>query len=723
MDIPQVPMPEADPTKKRRRPAFSCIECRTRKVKCDRASPCSQCVKVKITFCTYAPHPRSQPADSANTGFTAVGDVPDFATASTATSTQASASSAFTSPSAAHTPGSSAFESVSQRFGASETQRDARSDRPELDSLRNESMSASDLRRPKRPFPVRGTHHKTRFFGQSHWMNGSELFPILLRILQKEEDLKGSGLNSAIDNCKTLARAIKAQRIPPFVFPQIGQHLPQRQIADRLVNCYLRTFETVYRVVHIPTFRSEYERYWDDPSAAKPAFIALMQLCMAIGACFFDDRFTMRSSAIQWIYEAQSWLNTPPEKTKMTSLGLQVMCLVRFARQVAGLGADLTWISAGSLIRTAMYMGLHRDPKHLRIPNRTLYSSELRRRLWATILEIILQSSVDAGGPPLISLADFDTEPPGNFDDADLLDGDTRSVRVKRPDEFSQTSVQIALLNSFRTRLAIAKSVNDLQSTAAYEATLALDAELGTSCRDLRKQLLAWPKDEHGVSGVSDFQRRFTEWALYRYYFALHVPQLRQSLTDPVYYFSRKMCVDTALKLCQIASLLPTQPPSKNGDFDSLLISASGPYRAIVFQGITIVGLELLTRKQEEHGGSGLSTTLGASEMRSVLEAAADWTLRQIHSGETNCKGHMCIHMILAHIDGIEAGLGDKELDESIEAQALMALQHCHNLMLESAGLTPGDTQVQSLDPLAGFEPFEDDPMDFLTGWEEVVSR
>lgn len=532
-------------------------------------------------------------------------------------------------------------------------------------------------------------------------------FPVLVCLMEKRETDKDSEFIRAMDSYKTLARIIKAQRIPLFVFPQIGQHLPQRQIADGLVDCYLRTFETVHRVVHIPTFRTEYERYWENPSAGKQAFIALLQLCMAIGACFIDGTYSLRSSATQWIYEAQAWLMSPPEKTKMTSMGLQVMCLLRFARQVAGLGADFTWISAGNLIRTAMYMGLHRDPKHLTIPNRRLYNCELRRRLWATILEIALQSSVDAGGPPLLTMSDFDTEPPGNFDDADLVDGEVRPARNKSLIEFSQTSVQIAMLRSFPTRLAIAKHVNDLQSNAGYDATLRLNEELTASCRDITKQMAVWPSDDLGVSGVSNYQRRLTEWALNRFFFALHVPRLRQSFTDPTYYFSRKMCVDTALKLCDIANLLPTQPYSKASDFDSLLGSGSGPYRQVVFQGVTTVGLELLKRKEEERAGGGLAATLGGSEMRSILETALDWTLRQIRSGETNCKGHAAVQILLA---------------QSIEAQATAALQRCYAIMLEAAGISLDDAESQPLDLDAGFESFDDDPMDFLTGWEEVLS-
>lgn len=51
--------------RKRRRPAYSCIECRRRKVRCDRAKPCGQCTAHNTPSCTYAErHPRaSQHAD------------------------------------------------------------------------------------------------------------------------------------------------------------------------------------------------------------------------------------------------------------------------------------------------------------------------------------------------------------------------------------------------------------------------------------------------------------------------------------------------------------------------------------------------------------------------------------------------------------------------------------------------------------------------------------
>ena len=41
------------PARKRRRPALSCIECRRRKIKCDRNMPCNHCIQSKNAVCSY----------------------------------------------------------------------------------------------------------------------------------------------------------------------------------------------------------------------------------------------------------------------------------------------------------------------------------------------------------------------------------------------------------------------------------------------------------------------------------------------------------------------------------------------------------------------------------------------------------------------------------------------------------------------------------------------
>jgi hypothetical protein len=57
--LAKVKMSEERQIRKRRRPALSCAECRRRKVKCDRTSPCGPCTSYKSPTCTYTNTPAS----------------------------------------------------------------------------------------------------------------------------------------------------------------------------------------------------------------------------------------------------------------------------------------------------------------------------------------------------------------------------------------------------------------------------------------------------------------------------------------------------------------------------------------------------------------------------------------------------------------------------------------------------------------------------------------
>ncbi|KAG9195951.1 hypothetical protein G6011_01072 [Alternaria panax] len=70
--------------------------------------------------------------------------------------------------------------------------------------------------------------------------------------------------------------------------------LPDRPTTDRLVQKYFSTFETTYRILHIPTFQEAYERYWD---VAKPGFADMdaiveleLQASIDKGINIFDDK-------------------------------------------------------------------------------------------------------------------------------------------------------------------------------------------------------------------------------------------------------------------------------------------------------------------------------------------------------------------------------------------------------------------------------------------------
>ena len=532
---------------------------------------------------------------------------------------------------------------------------------------------------------------------------------------------------------KLLAKTIKAQRMPELTF-KFGLKIPPRDVADQLVDGYLRTFETVYRILHVPSFKAEYERYWTSPASVSQAFVIQLQLAMAAGAGVYDDAHSMRKPAIAWVYEALCWLITPPMKSKLTITGIQNMLLLHFAREVAGVSGDLAWISMGSVYRSAVAMGLHRDPK--RLPNMSRADAEIRRRLWNTTLELALQSSLNSGGPPMISLDEFDTGPPSDCDDSDLVDGDESRVQPSSsaappsPSRFTDTTVALALRKSFPLRLAIVRYLNDINSMGKYEDTLKLSAQLQTAYKAAALSL----KRFDGAGGArqpSLFQKELIDFIFHHYFQAHHLPYLHRAFREPTYAFSRKIVVEMSLKIFSAVSQSTSygysvgsntnagsqrpSPPgagvhgSKNGtpssqsataahrrdDLDRLATNSTGFFRNVTSKASMLIPVELQYQALENEG-LGLATP--RPDLLAAVRDTAAWAMRRIRAGETNTKGYLMGRAMVAYVEGLAAGAEVLDLYRPCIEEAIAAARETFEALREMAGLEEGAAGDGALD-------------------------
>ncbi|AEO54374.1 hypothetical protein MYCTH_44521 [Thermothelomyces thermophilus ATCC 42464] len=733
-----------DPTvRRRRRPALSCWECRRRKVKCDHSNPCAHCAR-HGKHCVYKPFARDDSAVSPKQRSGSPGLITTSTTTATATTTTTTATSAAatiatataippsigvlpnTSSSGAtareNIPGSnqtpSGFDSAIR--GGRDSGLDASGPCHVLDRPRRlEEPSASQagagnnsLRAPAPRLP--GTQDwqpllsKQRDWGRTRWVGDATEFSSIIAcyaaILGKEHPHVASyqkpeiapliaEASHALQACKNSAKGIKVTRptrgLPtPFAF--LGA--PSPEVSRKMASLYFENFESTHRILHAPTFWADYQRYCDHPASVQEEVRHIILLVVGIGSSLYehaDAAARQHNTEVvhQWIYAAETWLSGPLEKDRLDIAGLQVHCLAMLARQIFSMGGDTVWVSTGSLLNAAMQIGMHRDPSHL--PAMSLLQAELRRRLWATILELVVQSALDAWMPPRISLDEFDTRPPSNINDDEISES-TTVLRPHPKETFTSTAIQIALRASFPTRLRIVQFLNSLNSDRSYQRALALTAEL-TSSIQTNAALFA-PKKNSPKPRCTPFHRNLLDYLTRRFLIPLHFPFSHRARSNPLFHYSLKVSLNAALALAYPEKPTPQgrrrrrrqqqqQQPAGNGKgegeteeeeeeeedesgkaggdedaFSRLLTTAGGMFREGLRCAAAAVSLELLAHAEAQRRDGSLrrSAHLRGALVRAVAHLLAHAEARVARGAETNVKLHMFLSMVLAQVRALE---------------------------------------------------------------------
>lgn len=365
-----------------------------------------------------------------------------------------------------------------------------------------------------------------------------------------------------------------------------------------------------------------------------------------------------------------------------------------------GLGLGLGG-GGGTLFRTAISMGLHLGPSML--PKMSVLRTEMRRRLWATIFELELEASVEAGTAPRLARGESNCQLPSSLNDSELSSDSNMVSAPSSSSRATDASLQIALGRSLNTRLAIAHFANQPPSSPRrYQEVLKLSSELTACCRSLGNSL--------GSLGpaASVFQKRLCEMITHRYFLILHLSYTPLARAEPLYHFSRKICVEMALDILHaVFQPLSTEDPvcaslqaavniqPKCEELQRLMICSSGPLRSILQQCVSSIGSELLAVIQESLAGPSLcSTTISQPapgiiptarsrslrnlELHLILRPSVAWMEKCILAGQTNIKDYLFFVIILAEA---EALMGASSPDESRRQRTSQALSHSAELL------------------------------------------
>ncbi|KAL4923789.1 putative C6 transcription factor [Aspergillus undulatus] len=683
---------------RRRRPALSCTICRRRKLKCDRSLPCGQCIKSKTPdLCVF-----SAPQNAASRSTVA-----------------SSPSDHRTVPS----DGTSSVENGLYVFDSKHRVAKPRGRPDELHELRSRVQSLEHaLARcgPAQPPDALGYDQVSEI--------GVRTVPDAIsdqvQNLSGKACFRGRNGQTRYRGRSSGELTLTFQEMPS----SLREMLPPRNIADELLNLYLSTFETTYRILHIPSFIKEYEAHWASPEDSETVFIAKLLALMATASCFIspsttvNGKDTLHDVAVGWVLGIQSWIGSLFVAATAKFDILQIQCLLMIARQALAVDGDVVWLASGSLIHSATIMGMHRDP--MRFPKMTPFWAEMRCRLWATVLELDLQASIDVGVPPSGDPDQYDCPPPSNLDDSDLTEEMVEAPTAKEATILTQCSFQTMLARSFPLRVRIAKASNSLRLTLPYDEALHLSEDL---VRFMNESLVPFPTPAPGA--VPSFSRSFILFLMQRSLLMLHRPFSLSISLSPKYSYSRKVCLEAALEMLNQFDLpLPGFQSSRTPCLGRI---GGGMFRDECFHAATTLCVELSLQITESRSNSAPSAHNGS--LNDIVRSQQDVLLRVLERTQNNfgsrispkgngCKSFVFMGMALA---AVKARLNGEDPMKNIERSAMRNLNELQ-AQPESDWSNFGSSASEfSFDPFSMLSngPVDFSPLDFNSMFDTSYYR
>lgn len=472
---------------KRPRPVKSCLECRRRKLKCDRLMPCTQCQKSQRP-CRYVAE-----GEAGNISDASDSEIPDRAPK------RSFASSDYDGSLSEAPAGAALLEDYGLRIERLERiMLEKKLPLPEASSgSRSQRPVASAL--TMRGLTVKGGS-RTRFFGPSSARVLVNLFDEAKEFMFSRGDsgdilhqfLLIRKIHKAVQDEHRKATspiAVYVDSMTP-IQKRMADVLPSRAVCDHLVQFYMNRSELLYRVLHIPSFMSQYREYWEgnqQPDYFLPQLLSV--LCIGyrfLGAGkgqFPNDREGIHMPTACAL--VKTWLNSLRGKQLVEFSSLQTEVLALMAQRVLNSQNHETWQHLGLLVRMAMTMGLHRDPSefsHEILP----FWAEQRRKLWATILELDIHMSIQCNLPSCVREGDFTCRAPRNLNDEDLHPNMIELPQPKPIEVDTDSRIQVFAANTLTTRFKVVDLVNRIDALQDYQQILDIGNELERALDDIR---------------------------------------------------------------------------------------------------------------------------------------------------------------------------------------------------------------------------------------------
>ncbi|KAL1970425.1 hypothetical protein VTN77DRAFT_5586 [Rasamsonia byssochlamydoides] len=557
--------PDTEKVGKRNRPPSSCEPCRIRKLKCNRGLPCDTCIKrKKQSSCEYASNAnRNKP----NTG------------------RQSNLADRLQN-----------LEKLVFQFLQNGVTLQQPDDYRKTNGNENPSVQMTSV---ERAMETRGSLHvqgdKTNYVDSSHWLS----------IL---DDIKDIREQLSLSNTHAVENEVENEQVDlvfsPMPIPSIREilhSLPPRPVCDSLLSQYFNSRYMILPILHPVKFQKEYELFWEDPPKAPPLWIGLLFAILGVAVALRQvakmPTESMPSAKTFQLRTAQCLVLGKYFTAK--AYGLETLVLHLQSNFLCSVDSNISlWFLMGIVIRLAMRMGYHRDPKNH--PSISPFDGEMRRRLWQNIFQLDVLMSFQLGLPSMIPSEYCDTEPPRNLYDSDF-DPDVKALPPSRPlsdhTPVLYTIVKGRVMDVFKRIVAHTQSL----SSPPYDKTLALDGEIRETYNSIPEAFRMRPISRSFMDASSTIMNRCSIELLYlKGIVVLHRRYLNTDRSNPQYEYSRRACVDAALGiLARQADLHQASQPGGQLYEDRWMVSSLTAHDFLL--AAMVVCLELSVQMRTEH--------------------------------------------------------------------------------------------------------------------------
>jgi hypothetical protein len=539
--------------RKRRRKVLSCYDCRRRKLQCDRVMPaCGRCVKAgQESSCVYSEDATdplfrsSKPSGPEQSG-----------------PLTADPTSAASYPDAAQNDIPAKIKYQERRIQQLEAAlARTTSNRPEVAAARQfevlkfpltpESIHESGLGsniNDRETMLLRGRAFETQFSGTTHPLSLIAHVPEL-NLFTKEALERYPFFQRAKQDMGALeARTICADKhhidIPD---EELHTLLPPRAETNRAVDLYLESYDRIYHIMHVPSFWDAYHTMWQgnlrDASKHTVVTVLLMVACVScVGAAhpwtYVANSSKAREGAIAITQACESWIYRQSQK-RVSAADFQLRFLLCLTKQTTARKYKRTWTEVGNLLRFCMSAGLHRNPDLIRRPTTPL-DKELRRRIWAAVLDFELQASFDRGMISAPWILQSDSLAPTNLHDEEIAMAHPPSPRPTKV--FTSAWYLSTSNNTLMLRSTLNTILNNIRHVLTFEQVKQYTDEIET-------HLSSMP--DLSVQEAEEAQSLY-RLKLLQYQLALHNRFLRSTSTSSERMFSTMVILETASKIINI---------------------------------------------------------------------------------------------------------------------------------------------------------------------------